>query len=234
MNIKKYIFALLLVPSILFAQTDISPNAGLTPRSPFYFLDRLGEVLQELVTFNPETKIRLQVSFAAERIAEIQLDMAAKDVDAKGLNVAQNRLEEHLSKASRLVLEEKDKGKNVDEWEKTIKKEIEVSKVILESSFEIAKDALEDEREEVKKELEMAKKSGDAGQIETFTRKLDSLEEEKDKLEDEREAQKQSLENEKEELDDDGGDDGKDEDGENNDLKNELDEIKEEMEKIEI
>ena len=103
MNIKKYIFTLLLVPSLLFAQTGTPPSAGLTPQSPFYFIDRLGEVLQEILAFNPETRISLQIGFVAERIAEIQVDMEAKDVDAKGLGVAQERLQAHLAKASRLV-----------------------------------------------------------------------------------------------------------------------------------
>jgi len=211
---KKYIFVLLLIPSILFAQTGTPPSAGLTPQSPFYFIDRLGEVLRELVAFSPETKIRLQISFAAERIAEIQIDMEAKDVDAKGLSVAQERLEKHLTKASKLVSKEKEKGRDVSEWSEVLKGEFEVSKHILESSFESAKDALEDEREQVKKELELAKKSKNIAQVETLTRKLDDLENEKDELELKREEQKQSLEDERENLDDDEEDEDDDDESE--------------------
>ena len=204
---KKYIFALLLVPSLLLAQTGTPPAAGLTPQSPFYFMDRLGEVLREFLAFSPETKIRLQVAFAAERIAEIQLDMKERDVDARGLSVAQERLENHLSKASRLVSEERKKGKDVEEWDEVLKGEFEVSKKVLEVSFESAKDALEDEREEVKKELEAARESGDDSNVEELSRILDDLEDEKDELENEREERKQALENEREKLDDDDDDD---------------------------
>ncbi len=224
MKTKLLILSILLTPTFALAQTGTPPSAGLTPQSPFYFLDRLGEVLRELVAFSPETKIRLQVSYAAERIAEIQIEMAAKDVDAKGLGVAQSRLENHLSKASRLVSEEKSKGRNVDDWEEAIKGEIEVSKRVLEASFEVVKDELENEREALKKELEAARKSNETAREEVLMQKLEDLEQEKDRLEDERETQKQSLEDEKERLDDDEEDD--DFEDELEDMEDDLDEIK--------
>ncbi|MEK9183862.1 MAG: DUF5667 domain-containing protein, partial [Patescibacteria group bacterium] len=72
MKIKTTVISLLLVPFLVFAQNGTTlPNAGLTPESPFYFLDKLGEALREFFTFNPEGKARLQIAFAAERVAEI-------------------------------------------------------------------------------------------------------------------------------------------------------------------
>ncbi|MDA1337149.1 MAG: DUF5667 domain-containing protein [bacterium] len=53
-------------------EQTVLPNPGITPESPFYFLDRIGEALQEFFTFNPEGKARLQITFAAERVAEIE------------------------------------------------------------------------------------------------------------------------------------------------------------------
>lgn len=224
---KKIALMLFLVPALVSAQSGTPPTAGLTPQSPFYFIDRLGEVLREFVAFSPETKIRLQVSFAAERIAELRLDMEAKDVDAKGLAVAQDRLEAHLAKATKVVSEEKKKGKDVSEWEEVLKGEFEVSKRVLESSFELAKDALEDEREEVKDELETAKKSGDTARAEALREVLDDLEEEKDALENDREEQKKALESERERLDDeedessDDDDDSEDSEDDNDDRSDE-------------
>lgn len=228
MKIRHIAIALLLVPLFSFAQTDTPPRAGLTPQSPFYFLDRLGETLQALLAFSPEAKIRVQMSFAAERIAEIQIDMEAKDVDAKGLAVAQERLQSHLSKASVVLVEEKKKGKNVSEWEKMIKGKFEDSKKTIESSFEVAKDTLEDERELVKEELEVAKKGNDVALVESLRQKLSDLEEEKDLLEDEREKQKQSLEDEREKF---SGEDDEDEDDIDD---TELNEIEDDLEEIEI
>ena len=222
MKIKSLVLSILLTPIFAFAQTGTPPSAGLTPRNPFYFLDRLGEVLQEFVAFNPETKIRLQIGFAAERIAEIQIDMKAKDVDAKGLSIAQNRLEKHLSKASKLVSDEEKNGKDVREWANLLKDEFEVSKNVLELSFESAKDALEDEREELKKELESAKKSNDAARVETLTHELNNLEDEKDELEHQKEESKQSLEVEKKQFDD-----------ENGELEEELENISDSLDELE-
>ncbi len=223
MKINKYVIALLLAPIFVSAQTatNTPPVAGLTPQSPFYFVDRLGEFLQELIAFSPETKIRLQVGFAAERIAEIQIEMQDKDVDAKGLSVAQERLEKHLSKASKLVDEEEKRGKDVSHWSEALKGEFEVSKKVLETSFEAAKDSLEDDIEAVKEELELAKKSGDTSKIEAFSQTLSSLKAEKEELETQKEVQKKSLEMEKKRLED--GDD------EDEDIADELEDIEDDM-----
>ena len=219
MKIRHIGVVLLLIPLFSFAQTDTPPSAGLTPQSPFYFLDKLGESLQELLAFSPEAKIRIQIGFAAERIAEIQIDMEAKDVEARGLAIAQERLQSHLAKASKIVTEERGKGNDVSEWEEALKDEFEVSKQVLESSFESVKDALEDEREGVKRELEVAKKAGDTNRVEALTETLNDLEDEKDNLEQEREERKRSLEDEREGLDD---------------LEEELDSIGEDLEEIEV
>ena len=55
------------------AQTGASgnlDNPGLTPDSPFYFLDALGESVQLAVTLDPEAKIDLELEFAGEKVAE--------------------------------------------------------------------------------------------------------------------------------------------------------------------
>lgn len=218
MKTKLSLIAFLLSPVFVMAQDGTPPSAGLTPQSPLYFLDRLEEFFQELIAFNPETKIRLQVGFAAERIAEIQLQMEEKDVDAKGLSIAQSRLEKHLTEASNLVSEEEGKGKDMKKWTEILNNEFEVSKQVLESSFESAKDDLEDEREEIKKELETAKKNGDAGLIENLKGRLEDIEDEKDELELQREMQKKSLERERENL--------RDED----DMREELEDIEKDLE----
>lgn len=216
MKIRNLIASLLLLPLVTFAQTGSSPSAGLTPQSPFYFLDRLGEVLQELIAFSPDAKIRLQIDFAAERIAEIQIEMKAKDVDARGLEVAQSRLERHLSKASDLIFKEKEKGEDVEEWSDILEKEFEASKQALESSFESAQDALEDEIESLEKELEQARRSGNESLVKELTLKLEDLEDEQDELEAQKKDSQDSLENAQEEFDqgeNEADDAGEDSDG---------------------
>ena len=116
------VVSVLVVPFLVFAQTQSSalPSAGLTPASPLYFFDRLGEALQEFLTFNPEGKARLQITFAAERIAEIKVMLETKGVEAKGLDVAQSRLQASIAKAAGIVESEKSKGKNVSKLAKSL------------------------------------------------------------------------------------------------------------------
>lgn len=96
------------------AQTTTSlPPAGLTPSNFFYFLDRWGEAIQEFFTFGPDAKAMLQLQFAGERISELQLELAAKGGDGKGLEVARKRLAEHIEKGNKILKEEEQKGHDV-------------------------------------------------------------------------------------------------------------------------
>ena len=90
MKIKLLVISLIFAPFLVFAQNQVVlPNAGLTPESSFYFLDRWGEALQRFFTFNPESKARLEITFAAERIAEIKVILETKGVETKGLGIAE-------------------------------------------------------------------------------------------------------------------------------------------------
>lgn len=203
MKIRHFVLALLLVPVFsLSAQTGsaTTTTAGLTPGNPFYFLDRLGEVISEFLTLNPEAKARLQIRFAAERVAEIAVMLEDKGVNAPGIDVAQSRLEDHLTKASKIVSDEKSKGKDVEELSQELKDEMEVSKEALKQSFEDSKDALEQEHEMVKEQLREAKKNNDTAQIEALTGKASNLEAEKKALELKKEEQEKSLESETEKI----------------------------------
>src|SRR3989344_117028 len=57
----------LVAPLLTFAASP----AGLTPKSPFYFLDTLFERINLAFTFNPEKKATKALLFAEERLAEV-------------------------------------------------------------------------------------------------------------------------------------------------------------------
>src|SRR3989344_6071549 len=130
------VLAFILSPVKSFAQASLSAEAplsgakaGLTPESPFYFLDTIGETFQEFFTFNSESKARLQITFAAERVAEIKVILETKGVEAKGLAIAKARLKKHLDSAAEIVAKQKDKGKDMsnllketDDIDKEVKK----------------------------------------------------------------------------------------------------------------
>lgn len=73
----------LLITSLFFggtayAQDEELPDPGLTPDSPFYFLDTWGKNIGMFFTFGNEAKARKALQYAEERLAEARA-MAAKN-----------------------------------------------------------------------------------------------------------------------------------------------------------
>ena len=56
----------------IFAQEAELPPPGLTPDSPFYFLDTLGEKIGMFFTFGTEKKAEKALKYADEKIAEVK------------------------------------------------------------------------------------------------------------------------------------------------------------------
>ena len=212
-TIKIFIISLFIAPVLVFAQNGTPlPNAGLTPESPFYFIDKLGEILREFFTFSPEGKARLQIAFAAERVAEIKVVLETKGVDAKGLEIAEARLREHLGEAAEIVIKQKNKGKDVSNLAKELNDDFEESKSALTDSFKSEKKALEAREDELEKQMKAAAKAGDTAKAEAFAQELgrvkaqlellelkekefeDDFDEEEEKLEEEMNAQQKAEE----------------------------------------
>jgi len=84
----------------------VSTDAGLTPESPFYFLDRLGEFLREFFAFSPEAKVKLKIEFAKERIAEIKIMLKAEDTNTDDVDEAQSLLVEDMEDVQDISNEE--------------------------------------------------------------------------------------------------------------------------------
>lgn len=93
----------------------VLPPAGLTPSNVFYFLDQLGETFQEFFAFTPQAKVDLQLSLAAERISELDLEVATHGSAAKGLEVARRRLANHIEKANSIISIEAEAGRDVQQ-----------------------------------------------------------------------------------------------------------------------
>jgi hypothetical protein len=62
----------------VYAQDEELPDPGITPDSPFYFLDKLGKNISMFFTFGADAKARKALHYAEERLAEAQA-MAAKN-----------------------------------------------------------------------------------------------------------------------------------------------------------
>lgn len=200
---KKILFILsaflLLIPFLALAQTAL-PRAGLTPESPFYFLNRFGEALQEFFTFNPEAKAHLQITFAAKRMAEIKVILETKGVDAKGLEVAESRLKGHLADAATIVIGQKAKGKDVSQLATALADEVSQNKELLKQVFEEQKQTLETKEDQLKTTLREAHRSGNAAKIESLTKELQDLKLQKEALYNKKGEDEDAVEAENEKL----------------------------------
>lgn len=84
-----------LMSGVVSAQMPQLPNPGITPESPFYFLDRWGEGLQDFFTFNLENKAHLQTALIAERISEIKVMLGREIVNKKAIETGFERISGH-------------------------------------------------------------------------------------------------------------------------------------------
>lgn len=196
------VFSLFLGFEILAQNAEFRlPKPGILPDSPLYFLDRLGEFLQEFFTFSSEAKARLEITFAAERIAEIKVLLEKKGVEAKGLDVAQSRLQAHLAKATMILNKEKTKGKDVTNLAKELDESFEGLKSTLAQTFKEQKRTLEAKAKELKAQLKDAHRAGDVAREEAVTaelgqvkRQLELLELREEDIEKELEAEEEKIE----------------------------------------
>lgn len=186
--------------SPVFAQDNELPSAGLTPESSFYFLDKLSEVLREFFIFSPEGKAHIQITYAAERVAEIKVMLEVKGVEARGLEIAQDRLQAHLAKARAIVSEQKAEGKDVSQLAKELDDEFEGPKKALEQSFKDQERILEAQEESLEQKIAEARRAGDTAQVENLIQQLLQVKAQKDLLELKEEGAEEALEEEEERL----------------------------------
>jgi cytochrome c oxidase subunit 2 len=122
MSFKRIIFVLLIIFTlasvtgmVLAQENEVEdlPDAGLTPKSPFYFVDRFGDWMRlNVFTFNPVKKAEIKTQIAEERLAELnnisQEDPKRTDIIERLEKRIQKRINEANSDAERLDAEERD------------------------------------------------------------------------------------------------------------------------------
>jgi hypothetical protein len=135
---------------------DMVISAGLTPASPFYFLDRLSEMISSLFTFNPEAKVKLQIKFSKERIAEIKVMVSEKDVEDEDLEEAESIFLNNITDAKEILHKEKSEGKDIKDLAKTLNDEFDDGDKYLEETFKETRKELEEQSKEIKELLKDA------------------------------------------------------------------------------
>lgn len=195
------ILALTLSPFLAFAQTElVLPRAGITPESTFYFADRLSEAFRQFFTLNQEGKARLQIVFAAERVAEIKIMLETKGVETKGLDIAQSRLRAHVADAATIIAAEKADGKDVAALAKELGDGLNGPKSALSEAFKSEKRALQAKEKELKIKTREAQAVGDATRVTALLKTLDEVRAQRELLELKEEAAEEALEREEERI----------------------------------
>ena len=132
------------VVAVFAAALELLPP-GLTPDSPFYFLDTITEAIGTFFTFGDLKKAERHMALAAERLAEVNAvaEKGKPELVEKTLERYENQLEKALSRVERA----KTKGENTVEVTETIseatQKHIGILEEVLEKVPEQAKSAIE-------------------------------------------------------------------------------------------
>lgn len=181
--------------------SNVSVSAGLTPESPFYFFDKITESLQELLAFSPDAKIKLQLAFAAERVAEAKAMLANAGDHSKGLDSIHASLVENVQKTSDILKSEKASGKDVTKLAKEandgfVSEETDLSKSLADSHKEIVNTKIE----AFKKVLEEAKAAKDEAKISDTEKAIADANQTAEDLKTKKEEIKKSFQDEKRQI----------------------------------
>jgi chemotaxis protein histidine kinase CheA len=168
----------IIFPIFILGQADFSlPHSGLTPDSPFYFLDTLGEKVSLFFTFAPEKKAEKAIQFAEEKLAEVKA--VAEKNKPEAIEKANQKYQEFLGLANQKTQEAKEKGRDVEELailitEKTLKHQ-EILVEVSEKVPEQAKTALEKAIEASRKGSEVAVQAVTGAKKDELLKKIEEI-----------------------------------------------------------
>lgn len=104
----------LLFGGTAYAQVDEElPSPGLTPDSPFYFVDIWGEKIGLFFAFGAEAKAGKALEYAEERLAEAHV-MAVKN-KPEAVRMAASRYDEYIATGTQNIEEARNKGVDISE-----------------------------------------------------------------------------------------------------------------------
>lgn len=160
----------------------------LTPESPFYFIKRITETVQEFVTRDPEARARLGVRLAAERVAEIRVMLEEKGVEARGLEVAERRLAVHTEKVVKIIDKRKEAGEDVAELAGEIEEKLHEQRTALRVVFEESQEKIVEKRIEIQEKIAQAIGDGDTREELLLNEELKKIELVREKAQERKEA----------------------------------------------
>lgn len=112
-RILALVLMLFLMATPVLAQESGLPKPGITPDSPFYFLDLWGEKLGMLLAFTAESKAKKALAYAEERLAEAQAMM--EKGNSKAAEVALRNYERNVERAQERIEQAMAQGRDMTE-----------------------------------------------------------------------------------------------------------------------
>ncbi|MFH1582283.1 MAG: DUF5667 domain-containing protein, partial [bacterium] len=132
---------------VLAQETEL-PDPGMTPDSPFYFLEIIAEEIGTFFTFGDLKKAERHAALAAERLAETQavIEKGKSELAEKTLERYENQLEKSIARAEKAMAKGKDTEKVIEvvvRVGQATSKHLEVLAEVYEKVPEQAKSAIE-------------------------------------------------------------------------------------------
>lgn len=136
----------------LFASAQMTtPSAGLVPGNFWYFLDRFTEKVEFFYTFNGESRAKLALEHAQERIAELNEVLFVDGIDSAHAMKAREGFDQEIVKASGIVKEKKSAHA---ELASRIDQDIETSRESLKAVYHNYHEALKKEGDELRSKID--------------------------------------------------------------------------------
>lgn len=171
------IVCLLGASSAAVASQDSLPGEALYP------IKILTEDVRSSLAVTPESKAKIQSSFAAKRVEEVKAIMEKKDVSSEILDIALTNLQKNTDNTAVIIDEEGKKGTDVAELAKNISTDLNKNTEDLKQIFEDKNTKLKEEEEKIKNKIEEAKKNDDQKSIASLNTELDKTNNKRKSLE---------------------------------------------------
>jgi len=102
--------------NFIFAQSQVSENLGILPKSPFYFLKEWGRGIRMLFTFDPIKKSELEIKISDEKMAELAAVVEKEPQNEKAIKKALANYQKSRERLTQRLasLKETSQNPNVD------------------------------------------------------------------------------------------------------------------------
>ena len=154
MNLAKALSVFLIMAVVLGGAGAAWASEAALPGEPLYALKTFGEDTREKLTLNPQKKAELGLRLAEKRISEIEKIMAEKDYKFTHVQIARERLGDHVRLASDIVEKEARLGKDGD-FAALIANELHAKQGKAKQVFENEQDKIKTKRHKLDRELEL-------------------------------------------------------------------------------